>query len=481
MTKTATATRRRVAPALSILDAMSDPALFGAWFRGDSWAAWEAFLKALFGLEISAGDLDVYAKHTGRTTPPTAAAREAWVIVGRRGGKSRIAALVAVYLAAFKDYRHVLAPGEVGTLAVIAADRRQARVVMRYIRAFLEVPMLRQLVTAETKEGIELSNRVVIEVHTASFRAVRGYSLIGVIADEIAFWSVDEGAADPDREILNGLRPGLVTTGGLLLCISSPYARRGELWRNYRGHFGKDDDPVLVWQADTRSMNPAVDAQVIADAYAADEASAAAEYGAEFRRDIESFVSAEAVAGCIIPGRVELPPAHGISYHAFIDPSGGSVDSMTLAIGHTDRDGNVVILDAIRERKPPFSPEDVVQEFAAALKRYGCTSVTGDRYAGEWPRERLRFHGISYDLADKPKSDLYREFLPKLNSAQVELLDHPRLVSQLCSLERRTARSGKDSIDHAPGGHDDLSNVCAGVASLTGCTRGAYTVSPLIM
>lgn len=78
--------------------------------------------------------------------------------------------------------------------------------------------------------------------------------------------------------------------GALLVCISSPYARRGALWDAYRRHYGQDGDPVLVWQADTRSMNPTVDERVIADAYEQDEAAAAAEYGAEFRRDVESFI-----------------------------------------------------------------------------------------------------------------------------------------------------------------------------------------------
>lgn len=39
---------------------------------------------------------------------------ELWLTVGRRGGKSQIAALVAVYEAAFKDYSNRLSPGEVG-------------------------------------------------------------------------------------------------------------------------------------------------------------------------------------------------------------------------------------------------------------------------------------------------------------------------------------------------------------------------------
>src|SRR5271169_6113072 len=36
---------------------------------------------------------------------------------------------------------------------------------------------------------------------------------------------------------------------------------------------------------------------------------------------------------------------------------------------------------------------------------------------------------------------------------------NPRLVSQLFSLERKTARGGRDSTDHPQGQHDDLANV----------------------
>jgi hypothetical protein len=65
-----------------------------------------------------------------------------------------------------------------------------------------------------------------------------------------------------------------------------------------------------------------------------------------------------------------------------------------------------VVVDAVREVKPPFSPEDVVDEFATLLKRYRIVKVTGDRYAGEWPREQFRKLRISYEPAAKPKSDL---------------------------------------------------------------------------
>jgi len=149
---------------------------------------------------------------------------------------------------------------------------------------------------------------------------------------------------------------------------------------------------------------------------------------------------------------------------------------MTLAIAH-EVDG-CAVLDCVRERKPPFNPADVVAEFASTMKLYRVHGVSGDRYAGEWPRERFREHEISYEAANKPKSDLYRELLPLLNSRQVELLDHSRLAAQLCNLERRTARGGRDSIDHPPGGHDDLINATAGalVRAADG-ERGWYVVS----
>ena len=133
---------------------------------------------------------------------------------------------------------------------------------------------------------------------------------------------------------------------------------------------------------------------------------------------------------------------------------------MTLAIAHQEE--SRVVLDVLRERRPPFSPEDVVKEFSEQMKAYRISKVSGDRYGGDWPHDRFRTHGIRYEAVSKPKSDLYLELLPMINSGQVELLDHRRLFAQLCRLERRTARSGRDTIDHAPGAHDDLANAAAG-------------------
>ena len=133
---------------------------------------------------------------------------------------------------------------------------------------------------------------------------------------------------------------------------------------------------------------------------------------------------------------------------------------MTLAIAH--KEGETEILDVIRERKPPFSPEAVVEEFATLIKTYRCSRVYGDRYAGEWPREQFQKRGVFYEPADRSKSEIYVDLLPLINSRAIDLLDHDRLLMQLTSLERRTSRAGKDSIDHPPGAHDDVANAVAG-------------------
>jgi hypothetical protein len=214
------------------------------------------------------------------------------------------------------------------------------------------------------------------------------------------------------------------------------------VWDIYRHHYGAKGDPlVLVAQAGTRDFNPSLSQKVIDRAMERDPAAASAEYLAQFRTDIEAFVSREAVEACVVSGRFELPPSQRGGYYGFVDPSGGSADAMTLAIARRGQDGRAVLV-ALREVKPPFSPESVVAEFCALLKSYRVATVQGDKYAGEWPVEQFAKHGIRYEQSAAPKSDLYRDLLPLLNSGWVELLDHPRLIAQLCQLERRTARSG---------------------------------------
>ena len=123
---------------MNILQATEDPQLFDRWFKDrETWATWFAFLCALFALPMTGEQLATYLRCTGRTALPTERFNEAWLICGRRAGKSFILALIAVFLATFFNWRPYLSPGESGFIIIIAADRRQARTIFRYLKALL--------------------------------------------------------------------------------------------------------------------------------------------------------------------------------------------------------------------------------------------------------------------------------------------------------------------------------------------------------
>src|SRR5262249_28528033 len=153
-------------------------------------------------------------------------------------------------------------------------------------------------------------------------------TLVALLADELAFWPVDETSANPDSEILGAARPSMATVpGSILLGASSPYARRGELFAAYERHFGKEDAPALVWHAPTRVMNETVPQRVIDEAYEADPGKAAAEYGAEFRTDVETFIDLDTVMAAVEPSVALRLRQFNRTYTLAVDMSGGRSDS----------------------------------------------------------------------------------------------------------------------------------------------------------
>lgn len=248
----------------------------------------------------------------------------------------------------------------------------------------------------------------------------------------------------------------------LMIGISTPHSRRGVLFESWHKWWGQPGGP-LVWKASTERMNPTINKKLIEEGFRDDPQFALSEWLAEWRKDVEAFLPEEAVEQVTIPGRYELPPVQNFAYQAFCDPSGGRQDSFTLGIAHNDR--GKIILDLVRETKPPFSPEAVVKEFSDILKAYGIGEVVADRYAGSWVEEAFLKNGIGFDPCEKSKSELYLNFLPMVQNQSVELLDHQKLGVQLASLERRTRPGGKDLVD-VFFGHDDLANAAAGACFL---------------
>lgn len=457
----------------NIVEAWESKDYFRPLFGKDlsSWKGWRTFLKALYGIPFADEEEHLlFTLGTLRETPAPDGYHEAYAIVGRRGGKSRISSLIAAYEAVLGGWNDRVAAGERAWVFVLATDKSQAGIIVNYMRPLLHLfddpkEPRKSLVERETTDEVHLRNGISVAVKPCTFRASRGYSTCCVIADEIAFWR-DENSANPAAEVVTSILPGMIP-GSRLIGISTPYGRMGFLYDIHREHFGKGESDFLVWQADTRTMNPTYDAAMIKRLVKRDPIAMRAEYDAQFREDVTAFLPLELIELSMV--RQQALPSPGHAYTCFVDPSGGRHDSMTLAVTHCE--GEKVVLDRIEERHPPFDPQAVTQEFAALIKGYGCHSATSDRFGGVWVSDAFQKAGVRMDMSDLPASDLYLNFAALLNSGRVELVEHDRLKVQLQSLERRTGQMGKDKVDHPPGLHDDLANAVAGAVVMASHDR----------
>ena len=216
------------------------------------------------------------------------------------------------------------------------------------------------------------------------------------------------------------------------------------------------------------SLDPAI----IARARATDPEAAESEWGGGFRADIAAFLDDQTIERCVDYSRpLEIPPRPGVSYCAFADPSGGRHDCFTLAIGHREGSGggSYYVVDAIRGICPPFDPQEVVAEYAALLKDYRISTIACDNYSAAWVETAFSKAGIRYSRSKQNKSALYLECLPAFARQAISLPNNEKLIRELRLLERRTSRSGRDTIDHGVHGSDDFANALAGL--LRGLTK----------
>lgn len=448
---------------------------------------WESFKAQIvliclaLGQKLSSEQMLIYRRYTNRVTIPSLLRRIYW-ISPRRTFKTGTAIIICLLLALFRDWAKELRPAETGVILLIAPDRSQSSYAFKLLNGIINVvSAFSSKVVRITKDSVEFENRILIRVATASSVSTRGFKLVGCVIDEAAHLPKDE-SAEPDVELLRALLPALADTpGSLLLVITTPRERRGIVFDGYRDFYGVEDESVVFWKGDL-DMNPALDRRIVEESFRNDPVAAKTEWCAEFRADLASYVDRVTVEAVTADVSEYLPRSFSSVPIFFCDMAGGSgSDSATLSGSVCDKDG--IIKQVIqKEFRPPFNPEEVIRDFSSEIKRWAGRQVTGDRYAGDFPKVAFERYGISYRQSEKTKSELFQEFLKLINSGKVELLRNPRLLHQLCALERRIAPSGREFIESAPRTNDDLANSCAGSCVLAAAegNREAFMSAPLI-
>lgn len=452
---------------MNIIEFMESDALTPGSFEGDSWEPAKAVLSGAFGLPMDDDRLEMFQTLSGGREAPTSRVRELWWLAGRRSSKTNNAAGIAVYMgtigAELFGLLLKLKPGERGVVNIIAVDREQAKVAFRYIVGMIEAsPMLSALVDKKGADSIDLTNRVSIEVNTNSFKSVRGRTAICTIFDECAFFK-DEHSAAPDVELYRACVPALATTNGMLIGISSPWAKKGLLYQKWRKHYGLNSD-ILVVQGSTEQFNPTIDRRIIEDALAEDPEGAKSEWLGQFRDDISNFITREALDAVTRSAPLVRAYDRRYKYVGFVDPAGGGNDEFTMAIGH--REGGTLIVDRVDAQRGV--PAEITARYAGILEDYRVKTIHLDKYAGSWPSDEFEKHSIKAEHSPKVRSELYIDSLQSINSQRIELPPDEVMLRQWQNLERRTSRTGRETIDHPPGQHEDRANAAAGLIALNG-------------
>jgi len=215
------------------------------------------------------------------------------------------------------------------------------------IRSFAQTGKL--ISTPSSRQNPGGASQSVTSTQTSPFESRKSTeceSLRLVIAtDELAFFTSSD-MRPQDAETLHALRPTLATTGGRLVVLSSPYGQSGALWDLFRRHHGRDDAPVLVWQADAPTMNPTLPRDYLHRMEEEDPEAYRCEVLGEFRAGLSRLLDPDAIEACVPDRPLEHGSADAVRYVAFVDPSGGRRDAFTCAIGH--RDGERFVVDAVR-------------------------------------------------------------------------------------------------------------------------------------
>lgn len=416
---------------------------------------WEAVVRAFYGLELRDQDIDNLAASTRRTKAelrrmPDEPRRfsELWCRVGRRGRKSFVAALIAVYEAVYGGHERYILRGEQGLIAVISKDTAGSNLVANFAELHA------QALGFETK-WTAIGNIRVLEIEGVPFgiacfpcsgKAPRGYAIPVVIADEIAHWAIDDEYVNADVTVLGGVRPALAQfPDSKIIAISSPLGEDGLHFQTCEENLGDDGDPsILAVEGPTWEWNPEI---------------------TEARtHEIEKDPKRHAMEFAALPGQTvtvaldarDLNDAFDrgvwgkfVSSFFTIDASSLRGDAFTWLAGRETDEGELVVQevggwegDELRR----VSMAEIVETIADKAKEYGTRTIYGDQREEAALRALFAEHGvtlISYAWSEPSKDEAVMLLRRLMREAKLSLCEHATMRRELTSMKARLMPSGR--------------------------------------
>jgi hypothetical protein len=454
--------------------------------------AQRAILKAIYGLEMTLEEKLVFLEMTeGRKANPRGY-DEAVIVCGMRGGKTcELGASIGTYEAIRwgvpredkpAPVAAYLSHGQTAKGVIIAQNDQGASEARDYIEGNLAMlherygGILADTTGQEkaiTGKSIRMAGPVEIIVVPALKKAVRAFTGLFLIADEVGHWETAAGAQNQDTKVMSGARSRFATLAAIRpkrIVISSPDEKWGYLWNEY-SH--RDRTRSLVVKAPTWVLHPKVDKEFLDLEMSKDPQAYMRDYGAEFA-DVGAgsmlFFNAETVDRSVVSGLTRIPPKSGQEYTAWID-AGFVRDRFMLAIAH--RAGDRVIFDLTMAWTPKhrrgykiksLDYDETLCNVAEACGPYLIDRIRGDQFCSVPIRSALARLGLQFievPSSSAEKNQAMLNMRSAMQARKVDLLDDEIVIKDLKGLIKRTTQGGQMHIaaPNRAGCYDDAATV----------------------
>lgn len=452
-----------------------------------------AVLKAINGLAFTRHELDALLDLTDGRKPanwkPSKMCGDPYFettcCIGVRAGKGdKIGGNQMTWQAIQYDAKTSgLAPGEIPYIGIIAQNSEGAAQNRGYLegKALLLEEKGWEILDHRTAQeravtGLQIRylSGAIAQIFPAKRASVRNKTMIGGLADEIAWWETEEVKVNADVEICRALRQRMTTTRRFakFVKLSSPHMEHGVLFDDFEKRAVAQR---LFVHAPSWTFNPTLLSdpekhKQLLEAERDDPEGYLRDFGAQFGKAGGAFYSAEEIDRAMRLDRpFIIPPRAGVEYRSWIDAA-FKRDLFALTVAH--RQGDDVIYDLVHwwtpQKGKPLDAKAVAEELAALVKPYridrlGCDAVADVPLQGD-----LRKYDITLavqKMTTSENNEMHRNFKAALRRGLVSMPKDDTIRKDVLSCVK-VGRGNTYRIEapNLKGFHDDITKVCAAVA-----------------